>query len=535
MGTFVGMDPAAIRRLASLLGGSADQLDSISVTIQRLVSDAVSQWEGPECQDFVASWEGEHRLGLQQAGASVRLLSVTAETNAEDQDRTSSEGGFFAGVVDAVKDAAAAAAVAAATAAARSDVIVPTIADLPASGPPRAGSPGQNATWWNELSDAEKAAVLKFHPEWVGNLDGVPGSVRDQANRALLPQYRDELEQQLADARARGDDDQAEIIQNKLDGLDSVEEVLALGDRQLLTLDISGEEQLKAAVAIGNVDTADHIAVFTPGLTTTVEDSLKGYDKDMLELRATMDGELDLAGRDESTAVVSWLGYEAPQLNTDVLDPGFDGSSASVANDDLARAGGDDLAGFYNGLDAMRRDDAHITALGHSYGSTTLGFALQQGTGVDDAVFFGSPGLGTDNLADLGLSEGHAFNMEASSDEVGDAGQFGADPDNIPGIDRLSTSSSEVDGVELSESEWHSEYLMDQSTPQHNMAVVAVGADHDRLVQTNELDLGLPGSLANHAVEAGRDGAVWAGDKVEDGGRWVGDKISDGWNKVTGG
>ena len=59
----------------------------------------------------------------------------------------------------------------------------------------------------------------------------------------------------------------------------------------------------------------------------------------------------------------------------------------------LARAGGEDLAAFYQGVNASRTDDPHLTALGHSYGSLTTGYALQHdGTGVDDAVLFGSPG-----------------------------------------------------------------------------------------------------------------------------------------------
>jgi hypothetical protein len=529
MGTFVGMDPAAIRRLASLLGGSADQLDSISVTIQRLVNDAVSQWEGPECQDFVASWEGEHRLGLQQAGASVRLLSVTAETNAEDQDRTSSEGGFFAGVVDAVKDAAAAAAVAAATAAAQSGVIVPTTADLPASGPPSGGSPGQNATWWNGLSDAEKAAVLKFHPEWVGNLDGVPGSVRDQANRALIPKYREDLEAQLDAARERGDDDQVEIIQNKLDGIDKIEDVLELSDeggpqRQLLVLDITGEKQLKAAVAIGDVDTAENIAVFTPGLTTTVEDSLAGYDTDMLELYNKMGQHSD------SNATVSYLGYEAPQLDASVLDPGFDGSSGSVANDDLAQAGAGDLAGFYNGLDAMRGDDAHITALGHSYGSLTTSLALQQGTGVDDAVFFGSPGLGLDSLSDLRLDDGgRAYYTEAGDDYVGDFGAFDGDPSDIDGIVHLSSEESPFGA----ESRGHSDYLDDDSTSQHNMAVIATGHP-DLVVGSDGTDYGVPGAIVEDVVEQAENAGEWIGDRKDDAGDWLGDRKDDAGDIIGG-
>ena len=88
-----------------------------------------------------------------------------------------------------------------------------------------------------------------------------------------------------------------------------------------------------------------------------------------------------------TVATVSWLGYDAPQMN-EVTD-----WPRSVTMPNLARTGGDDLAAFYEGINASRTDDPHLTALGHSYGSLTTGYALQHdGTGVDDAVLFGSPG-----------------------------------------------------------------------------------------------------------------------------------------------
>ena len=125
------------------------------------------------------------------------------------------------------------------------------------------------------------------------------------------------------------------------------------------------------AVAIGDVDTVDHVGVFTPGYTTTVQDSLVRYDRQLAALQAQAVG-LARQGRTGTAATVAWLGYEAPQT-ADVWRP-----SRSVAGDEAAARGAERLARFYGGLDAARDVPAHVTALDHSYGSLTTGLALQR-------------------------------------------------------------------------------------------------------------------------------------------------------------
>ncbi|MFP5336266.1 MAG: alpha/beta hydrolase, partial [Actinomycetes bacterium] len=52
--------------------------------------------------------------------------------------------------------------------------------DLAVPPPPGRGArPADNAGWWASLTEAERAEVLARHPQWVGNLDGVPFAVRD--------------------------------------------------------------------------------------------------------------------------------------------------------------------------------------------------------------------------------------------------------------------------------------------------------------------------------------------------------------------
>ena len=130
-----------------------------------------------------------------------------------------------------------------------------------------------------------------------------------------------------------------------------------------------------------------------------------------------------------------------------------------------------DLAEFYRGINATNEhgSDVHLSAFGHSYGSLTTAQALNElgATGVvDDAAFYGSPGLGytnetwtdrsigipierpyvIDDESDLFLADGHAFVMSAPEDPIsgdpnvlgipmpsaGDLGQFGPNPLTLP-------------------------------------------------------------------------------------------------------
>ena len=66
-------------------------------------------------------------------------------------------------------------------------------------------------------------------------------------------------------------------------------------------------------------------------------------------------------------------------------------------------------------------EDPHLTAIGHSYGSRTVGAATQQGggiPGVDDIVLVGSPGVGVDHAEDLGVGKDHVFVGAAENDVV---------------------------------------------------------------------------------------------------------------------
>jgi hypothetical protein len=355
-----------------------------------------------------------------------------------------------------------------------------SVATAVAASVPRDGSPAANAAFWSALSPAARTRLLVEQPALIGNLDGLPGRVRDSANRRVLAAERlrlraveVELQKELADNVFGGmfsdADAGLEQTRTRLASLDAIDATLAQGARQLLVLDNSSYEETMAAVAVGDVDTATHVAVFVPGLDSTVHGNLFRYDGDMENVKDTVQQLVS-----ESTAAVTWLDYQAPQLGWSLLDP-----DRSVASGAAARAGADRLVPFLDGLDAARASDPHLSVLAHSYGSLTAATALRDDTGVDDFVALGSPGFGTHSVADLRLPVGHVFAAEAEGDIVADLGAFGRDPGALDGVTVLSTERS--DGGH--DSIGHSDYLTEGSTSGRNTALVVADRSGEAVVR----------------------------------------------------
>lgn len=89
MASFVGMDPEAIRRVADALQQSALQLGIIQDTIQRLMNEGISGWEGADAADFTYSWEGEHRASLQTAMAAMEKMALDVIEDIAEQEKAS--------------------------------------------------------------------------------------------------------------------------------------------------------------------------------------------------------------------------------------------------------------------------------------------------------------------------------------------------------------------------------------------------------------------------------------------------------------
>lgn len=328
------------------------------------------------------------------------------------------------------------------------------------------------AEWWDSLSREEQERLADEEPDRIGNLDGVDAWARDRANRHRLDRDYEDLnsrkesnEKKVADYEkwkasaaigvpAPCSADEYNRAKSELDRqaeLDKLKTALKQGAQyngtsQLLLYDPvepgENQDQLHAAVTVGDVDKADNVAVHVGGLTTSVDNNVVGYTAEMANVAGTAGG---------NTASVMWFGYDPPQAGA--------GSNGlfTVSETERAAAGGADLSHFLEGLHDSRQGsgeggDPRITALGHSYGSTTLGYALTQvRDGVVDAgVFYGPPGVPAKDVSDFNVPSDSVYVMKNDQDIIGavpNKGPMGmapgsdmtqlSDPTEVPGIQHI--------------------------------------------------------------------------------------------------
>jgi hypothetical protein len=377
--------------------------------------------------------------------------------------------------------------------------------------PPEDGSPKDNAAWWKKLSDEEKAAYISLRPDSVGRLDGLPATVRDEANRIVLDEthgkaqiaYADWLRKhpepekyepyispvtgrevryamveseawkdwEKARKEARGSLDGMEAIQKRFDqtGTRGLPEAYLLG--------FSADDDGRAIVANGNPDTADHQAVYVPGTTSDLN-SIGGNINRMVNVWDVAQAKAP----GQSVSTITWLGYDAPD---EVVK---DAPYSHYAYD-----GAPTFNRFLDGLEVSHSGDTppHRTVIGHSYGSTLIGAAAEKGTlNADDVVFAGSPGVRVSGADEMDVPKGHVWNEEGGSDVVPDLGRYGhggdgfvipSDPDF--GANQMGTNTH-----------GHSGYWEPGSKSLLNQALVVVGKGDDVELKPDPGPFGPPGS-----------------------------------------
>lgn len=280
--------------------------------------------------------------------------------------------------------------------------------------PPKSTDPAAVNDWWKGLSKEEQEEYLVLHPAEIGNLEGIPATVRDRANRNYLPRLIDKYE---------SDPDLSEDEKQKLDGFKKIRNRLednALGvddTKQVkvppaLLLGIGDEGQGRAILSYGNPDTADNVSAYVPGLNTKLS-NVGGGDGTRAEniWKSAYDTDPN-----HSTASIVWLGYDAPQTGTDAGVGNF-----AVAGEERGKQGGADFDHFLNGIRATHEGARpHVTAVGHSYGSFTVGQAAQRPDGIpaDDIILVGSPGTGAQKADQLGVGADHVWVGSAKNDPV---------------------------------------------------------------------------------------------------------------------
>ncbi|MUL83108.1 MULTISPECIES: alpha/beta hydrolase [unclassified Mycolicibacterium] len=322
----------------------------------------------------------------------------------------------------------------------------------PGSGGPAPGKAGQDDVkipdtkdpneidrWWNSLTDDQRQKLLKEHPEKLGNLNGIPVQPRDQANREMM---RRDIAQVTDAARSHNvSEDEVKAHPEKY-GLSANDITRFTNAKQVekglehnQTKANVGKDDIylyvyepdalngkgRAAISIGNPDTADNTTVVVPGTSHSVAEGWLSADD-----AANVYNETKNADRGRSNAVVAWMGYDAPDSMTD----------PQVAQTGKAHAGAESLAADVNGLEATHQagHGNHMTVIGHSYGATTVADAAAgYGMHTNDVVLLGCPGTDmAKNAGDFHLRDGgHVFVGSASSDPVTHLG--GGPQVHIPG------------------------------------------------------------------------------------------------------
>ena len=135
-------------------------------------------------------------------------------------------------------------------------------------------------------------------------------------------------------------------------------------------------------VAVGNPDTAQNVATIVTGMNSKLDGEFVNY---YVGAASNLQGQATVAAPGQTTSVITWYGYNAPQ------------SVGNASWTAPAVAAAPALQQFQAGLYATNSDGSNLnsTVIGHSYGSVVLGEASQLPGGLDanQVTVVGSPGM----------------------------------------------------------------------------------------------------------------------------------------------
>ncbi|WP_055693486.1 alpha/beta hydrolase [Streptomyces prasinopilosus] len=370
------------------------------------------------------------------------------------------------------------------------------LASLPQ--PPEDGSPKENAEWWKELSAEEQAAWASMRPGTVGGLDGLPSTVRDEANRMVFDTTRGRMRTELNSipappshawtwisagghpSRVHTDEwmqwhnkygDRYDRLNRSLKGMQAIQDRFdATGTRGLpeaYLLGFNTEKDGRAILANGNPDTAHHTAVYVPGTESDLG-GIGGNINRMVNVWRAANGKVS----GESVSTITWLGYDAP-----------DHVARDAPFEHYAYDGAPEFRNFMDGLEASHSGNSsgHTAVIAHSYGTTLVGAAAQTGhLNADEVIFAGSPGVKVSSADEMDVPEGHVWNQEADGDIVPDIGRWGHGGDGfiIPSDPEFGANQVTTD------TEGHSDYWKPDTESLLNQALIVVGKGDEAVLKS---------------------------------------------------
>lgn len=269
------------------------------------------------------------------------------------------------------------------------------------SSPP---SPTEVSRNWARLTTAEQNMLIAQVPWVIGNLPGLPYTVRDRANLELIEFY---------------DANRAGLNARALTALDQLKTIADPSKRKnppvyVVSLNLEGEVPM-VATGYGHLDTADYLTAQVAGMESDADRALKLWDRASGNLHAAQTKMLE-GWSTKTVGVIVFLSYDTPDLadSVQVKSGGLKAGESSVLSSNLARQGAPRIAAELDGMWAARNqplgaghgfthpDSPRISVIGHSYGTTTTANALTLVKhDVDAFVMLGSAGLDTAQVSSL--------------------------------------------------------------------------------------------------------------------------------------
>lgn len=336
-------------------------------------------------------------------------------------------------------------------------------------------APSVISNWWASMGSGAQHKLIDTTPQLIGNLDGVPYEIRGLANNVYLGETIIRLEKKLSSGVGRG---MNVDVTNHLNMLIHIRDALHAksGDPRRTLIGLDTVSPGRAAIVIGDVESADFVSYLIPGMFFTIDGQVDDWANTATTLYHDQTQWLARLGQSSKTvATVAWIGYQTPHL-------------LNVGSLTLADEGAGYLANAIKGLQSLRgTSQPYISIMAHSYGSTAALIALQGGDiKVDALAIVGSPGSSAQSASALNVRNGNVYVGEAGWDPVVNSAFYGSDPGCAAyGAHRMSVSggTDAITRTTLSASYGHNEYFQPGSESMRNFALI--GIDEGGLVMDN--------------------------------------------------